>query len=77
MGQPGTTLGAVLVNLPMSADFGALAWTIPGAALTLPGLLILLIIGGQSAIATLFVPITKRVLKSGSDRERARAHPAR
>ena len=70
-------MGAVLVNIRLSADFGALAWAIPGAALTLPGLLILLIIGGQSAIATLFVPITKRVLKSDGRRERAKAHPGR
>jgi len=59
-------------------DFGALsstalfAWLVPGAALTLPGLLIVLIVLAQAGFASAWVPVTRRVL-GGERRRRSRA----
>jgi uncharacterized membrane protein YgcG len=57
-------------------DFGALsttalvAWLVPGALLTLPSLLIVLIVLAQAGFASAFVPVTRRVLGGGSRRRR-------
>jgi hypothetical protein len=59
-------------------DFGALsstalfAWLVPGAALSLPGLLIVLIVLTQAGFASAWIPVTRRVL-GGGRRRRSRA----
>ena len=59
-------------------DFGALsstalfAWLVPGAALIVPSLLIVLIVLAQAGFAGAWVPVTRRVL-GGGRRRRSRA----
>jgi len=50
---------------------GMFAWLVPGLALSLPGLLFILIVLAPSAFATAFVPVTRRVLGAGRASGRA------
>jgi hypothetical protein len=83
-GSGGGSTGLQVQPLPASGsvqlhDFGALsatalvAWLIPGALLTLPGLLIVLIVLAQAGFASAFVPVTRRVLGGGRRRRPGQA----
>lgn len=52
---------------------GMFAWVVPGLFLSLPGLLLILIVLAQAGFATVFVPVTRRVL-GAERRRRARQH---
>jgi hypothetical protein len=41
---------------------GTFTWLVPGLALSLPGLLLILILLGQASLVGLYIPITRRVL---------------
>ena len=52
----------VLDDIRLSSSFSAYAWMVPGFALGLPGLLVLIIVGLQMLVASVFVPLTRRSL---------------
>jgi hypothetical protein len=52
----------VLDDIRLTSAFSTYAWLVPGFALGLPGLFVLLAIGLQMAGATIFVPLTRRLL---------------
>jgi cell division septation protein DedD len=62
-----------LDSIRLAGGMEAYAWLVPGVALALPGLLVVLIIGGQIVLGTVFIPVTRRWL-IGS---RARKHSDR
>jgi hypothetical protein len=65
--------GTVQLDGQAVGGIGMFAWMVPGLFLSLPGLLLLLIVVAQGGIATIFVPVTRRVL--GARRRRhARGH---
>lgn len=55
---------------------GMVAWLVPGLFLSLPGLLIVFVVLAQAGFATVFVPVTRRVLGVGR-RRRVRDRPKR
>ena len=44
------------------------AWLVPGAVLTLPAILIVLVVIAQAGFAGAFIPVTRRVLGVKEDR---------
>ena len=61
----------VTLDAQAMGAIGMFAWLVPGLALSLPGLLFILIVLAQSAFATAFVPVTRRVLGAGRASRRA------
>ncbi|HEU4673839.1 MAG TPA: hypothetical protein VFS32_13155 [Candidatus Limnocylindrales bacterium] len=62
--MPGSEPGAVISVGSVPIDIGAFAiWLVPGFALTVPGLIIVLIVAAQLAGGGLFVPIARRRLR--------------
>jgi hypothetical protein len=53
--------GTVQLDLQAVGAIGMFAWLVPGLALGLPGLLLVLIVLVQASFATAFVPVTRRV----------------
>jgi len=68
----GTTLNVSVAGF--GSGLGAFAWTVPGFLLGLPGLVVLLILGGQMAGAALFVPLTRRIF--GNSKRKRRGRPS-
>jgi hypothetical protein len=52
----------ILDDVRLTSAFSTYAWLVPGFALGLPGLFVLLMIGLQLVGATFFVPLTRRLL---------------
>jgi hypothetical protein len=67
----GTTLNVSVAGF--GSGLGAFAWTVPGFLLGLPGLIVLLIIGGQMAGAALFVPLSRRIFGNSRSKRRGRS----
>ena len=67
--------GTVQLDSQVVGGIGMFVWMVPGLFMSLPGLLLLLIVVAQGGIATIFIPVTRRVLGSGR-RRRRRGHPA-
>jgi hypothetical protein len=51
------------------------AWMVPGLFLSLPGLLLMLVVLAQGSLASIFVPITRRVFGLGR-RHKSGSRPA-
>jgi hypothetical protein len=64
--------GAVHVDNQAIGGTGMMAWAVPVLFLCLPGLLLIVIVLAQAGFASVFVPVTRRVL--GLSRRRRRAH---
>jgi hypothetical protein len=54
--------GTVQLDSQAFNSLGMFAWMVPGLFLSLPGLLLILVIIAQGSLASVFVPITRRVL---------------
>jgi hypothetical protein len=54
--------GTVQLDNQAVGGIGMFAWIVPGLFLSLPGLLLLFIVLAQGSLATVFVPVTRRVL---------------
>jgi hypothetical protein len=54
--------GTVQLSGEATGGMGMFAWAVPALFLALPGLLLILIVLAQAAFATVFVPVTRRVL---------------
>jgi hypothetical protein len=68
----GTTLNVSVAGF--GSGLGAFAWTVPGFLLGLPGVIVLLmILGGQMAGATLFVPLSRRIFGNSKRKRRGRS----
>jgi hypothetical protein len=61
--------GTVQLDSQAVGSLGMFAWMVPGLFLTLPGLLLILVILAQGSLASIFVPITRRVLGIGRRRK--------
>lgn len=57
-----------LDDIRLVSAISAYSWVVPGVLLGLPGLLMLIIVALQMAAASVFVPLTRRML---GGRERA------
>jgi hypothetical protein len=64
-----------LDDIQAAGGIGVFAWLVPGLFLAVPGLLILLVVALQAALATIFVPLTRRSL--GGRRARSGAVAAK
>lgn len=65
----GTTLNVSVAGF--GSGLGAFAWTVPGVLLGVPGVIVLLmILGGQMAGATLFVPLSRRIFGNSRSKRR-------
>ncbi len=75
MVQPLPSGGAVqLTAFGTLSTLSQAAWLVPGALLTVPSLLIVLIVLIQAGFATAWIPVTRRVL--GGSRRRRSVKPA-
>jgi hypothetical protein len=70
----GSTLNLSLAGF--GSGLGAFAWTVPGFLLGLPGLVVLLILGGQMAGAALFLPVTRRIFGDSKKKRQGRSPAA-
>jgi hypothetical protein len=61
--------GTVQLDSEALNSLGMFAWMVPGLFLSLPGLLLILVIVAQGTLASIFVPITRRVLDIGRRRK--------
>lgn len=66
--------GLAIDGVRLSGGLGAYAWLVPGFILGLPGLLVLVIIGLQVAIGSVFVPLTRRWSRSHARARRPIRH---
>jgi hypothetical protein len=82
--HPHVVQHAVPVAEPPSLDnpaidvlgtLGVFAWAVPGAVLTMPGLLIVVIIAAQMFGAAAWMPIVRRKLRGTGEEERQRIGP--
>jgi hypothetical protein len=62
--------GTVQMDIQAVGVIGMFAWLVPGLALGLPGLLLLLIVLAQASFAAAFVPVTRRVFGVKGPRRR-------
>ena len=60
--------GTVQLDSAAVGGMGMFAWMVPGLFLSLPALLLILVLVAQGALATIFVPVTRRVLGVGHRR---------
>jgi hypothetical protein len=61
--------GTVQLDSQAVGSLGMFAWMVPGLFLSLPGLLLIVVIFAQGTLASIFVPITRRVLGIGRRRK--------
>ena len=61
--------GTVQFDGQSAGGIGMYAWMVPGLFLSLPALLLLLVLAAQGIFATIFVPVTRRVLGLGRPRQ--------
>lgn len=66
--------GTVQLDVRALGAIGMFAWLVPGLALSLPGLLLILIVLAQASLGAAFVPVTRRVF-GGRRRRRGHGHP--
>jgi hypothetical protein len=66
--------GTVQLDVLALGAVGMFAWLVPGLALSLPGLLLILIVLAQASLGAAFVPVTRRVF-GGRRRRRGHGHP--
>jgi hypothetical protein len=64
--------GSVQLDAQAVGAIGMFTWLVPGLALSLPGLLLILIVLAQAGFATAFVPVTRRLFGTGRRRRRGR-----
>jgi hypothetical protein len=52
--------GTVQLDIQAVGAIGMFAWLVPGLALSLPGMLLILIVLAQAGVGAAFVPVTRR-----------------
>jgi hypothetical protein len=67
--------GSVKLDSQAVGVLGMFAWMVPGLVLSLPGLLLMLVVLAQGSLASIFVPITRRVFGLGR-RHKSGSRPA-